>query len=59
MSAPELFAHLTDELPEVEPVMPIAFVDDDLLPAALALVEPTTFVLECAVANWGPHGPQN
>ena len=59
MSTPELFARLTDDLPQLEPVVPVVFVEDELLPAALALVEPTAFVLEYAVAAWGPHGPRN
>jgi hypothetical protein len=59
MSASELFARLTDKLPDADPVVPVAFLDDDLLPAALAPVEPVSFALECVLVAWGPHGPRN
>ena len=59
MSSSELFARLTDEWPEVEPVVPAAFLIDDLLPRALALVEPVAFVLACADAAWVPKGHDN
>jgi hypothetical protein len=59
MTALELFARLTDEWPGVEPVEPVAFLDDDLLPTALAPVEPTAFALACSRAAWGPYGPEN
>jgi hypothetical protein len=59
MSARDLLAALVDELPASAPVEPFAFVDDDLLPHALAPVEPTAFALACAQALWGPHGPRN
>jgi hypothetical protein len=59
MTAPELFARLTDELPDVDPVVPVVFLDDELLPAAMAPVEPVAFVLECILVAWGPRGPQN
>ena len=35
-STSELFTRLTDESPAVEHVVPVAFLDDDLLPKALA-----------------------
>ncbi len=50
---------LVDELPPVAPVEPIAFLDDDLLPRSLTMVEPTAFALACAQALWGPYGPRN
>ena len=59
MSAPELFARLTDEWPGAEPVVPVAFLDDDLLPKALAPVEPTAFALACVQAVWGAKGTDN
>ena len=59
MSALELLARLTDELPGVEPVVPVAFLDDDLLPQELALVEPVAFALACAQAASGPRGLNN
>jgi hypothetical protein len=42
-----------------DPVEPFAFLEDELLPLALAPVEPTAFVLSCVQAAWGPHGPKN
>ena len=59
MSAQELLSALVDELPVPEVVEPLAFLDDDLLPLALALVEPTAFALACAQALWGAYGPRN
>ena len=59
MSAPELFARLTDELPDAESVVPAAFLDDELLPKAMAPVEPVAFLVACAFALWGPRGPQS
>lgn len=59
MSAQELLARLVDELPVPERVEPLAFIDDELLPLAMAPVEPAAFVLECVRAAWGPDGPQN
>jgi hypothetical protein len=59
MSGPDLFARLTDELPAVEPVVPVAYLDDDLLPRALQLVEPIAFALACARAAWGRQGPRD
>lgn len=59
MSASELLGRLTDTMPDVEPVIPAVFVDDDLLPAGLTLIEPTAFVLAYSVAAWGPRGPRN
>jgi hypothetical protein len=50
---------LVDELPAPERVEPFAFLEDELLPLALAPVEPTAFVLACVQAAWGPHGPKN
>ena len=59
MSALELLARLSEDLPAVEPVVPVAFLDDDLLPRALALVEPAAFALASAQALWGRYGPRN
>ena len=59
MSALELLARLNDELPAVERVVPFAFLDDDLLPQELALVEPVAFAVACAQSVWGPRGPNN
>jgi hypothetical protein len=59
MSAPELFARLTDEWPAAEPIVPAAFLDDDLLPTALAPVEPVAFFLACSQAAWVPNGHDN
>jgi hypothetical protein len=59
MSARDLLSALVDELPAPAPVEPCAFLDDDLLPSALTLVEPTAFALACAQALWGARGPRN
>jgi hypothetical protein len=59
MSGPDLFARLTNELPAIEPAVPVACLDDDLLPRGLPLVEPIAFALACAEAAWGPQGPRN
>jgi hypothetical protein len=59
MSAQELLSALVTELPAPAPVEPLAFLDDDLLPLALAPVEPTAFALACAQALWGARGPRN
>jgi len=36
--------------------VPAAFLDDDLLPTALTLVEPVAFLLACSQAPWVPNG---
>jgi hypothetical protein len=59
MSAQELLAGLVDELPEPERVEPLAFIEDALLPLAMAPVEPAAFVLACVKAAWGSHGLRN
>ena len=59
VTAQELLAALVDELPALERVQPYAFLEDELLPRALAPVEPAAFVLACVQAAWGPHGPLN
>jgi hypothetical protein len=59
MSARELLASLVDELPASVTVEPFAFLDDDLLPRSLTLVEPAAFALACVQALWGSHGPVN
>ena len=59
MSAPELFARLTDDWPAAEPFVPVVFLRDDMLPRAWAPVEPVAFVLEYMEAGWGPKGPAN
>jgi hypothetical protein len=59
MTARELVAGLVDELPPPERVEPLAFLEDELVPLALTLVEPAAFALACTQAAWGPHGPRN
>jgi hypothetical protein len=59
VSVQELLAGLVDELPEPERVEPFAFLEDELLPLAITLVEPAAFVLACVQPAWGPYGPQN
>jgi hypothetical protein len=59
MSVRKLLAGLVDELPAAERVEPVAFVEDELLPRAMAPVEPTAFVLVCVRAAWGFHGLRN
>ena len=59
MTAHELLAGLVSELPAPERVEPLAFVEDELLPLAMAPVEPAAFVLACVQAAWGSHGPRN
>ena len=59
MSAQELLARLVDELPVPERVEPLAFIEDELLPLAMAPVEPAAVILACVRVAWGPHGPQN
>jgi hypothetical protein len=59
MSAQELLSAVVDELPSPPPVEPFAFLDDDLLPRALTLVEPAAFALACVQALWGLRGPHN
>jgi hypothetical protein len=59
MSPFELFSRLTNEWPAAEPVVPVVFLDDDLLPIALAPVEPVAFFLACSQATWVPDGHDN
>jgi hypothetical protein len=59
MTAQELLAGLIEELPAPERVEPWAFIEDDLLPLAMAPVEPAAFVIACVQAAWGPHGLRN
>jgi hypothetical protein len=59
VTAQELLAGLVDELPAPERVEPSAFIEDELLPLALAPVEPAAFALACVQAAWGPYGPRN
>ena len=59
MSTQELLSALVDELPAPAPVEPYAFLQEDLVPLALAPVEPTAYALACAQALWGPCGPRN
>jgi hypothetical protein len=59
MTAQELLAGLVDELPAPERVEPLAFIEGEPLPLAMAPVEPAAFVLACVQAAWGPHGPRN
>ena len=56
MSARKLLAGLVDELPAPERVEPLAFIEDELLPRAMAAVGPAEFVLTCVQAVWGPTG---
>lgn len=59
MNASEVFGRLTDKWPDVDAVVLLAFLEDDLLPRALASVEPVTFTLACVQAVRGPTGPRN
>jgi hypothetical protein len=59
VSAQELIARLVDELPAPERVEPFAFLEDELVPLRITLVEPAAFTLACVQAAWGPHGPRN
>lgn len=59
MSARELLAGLVNEVPPSERVEPSAFIEDELLPLAMAPVEPAAFVLACVKAAWGPLGLRN
>jgi hypothetical protein len=59
VTAEELLAGLVEQLPEPERVEPWAYLDDDLLPLALAPVEPAAFVIACVQAAWGPRGLRN
>jgi hypothetical protein len=59
MSAQELLAGLVDEVPPPERVEPSAFIEDELLPLAMAPVESAAFVLACVKAAWGPLGLRN
>jgi len=59
MSARQLLAARVDAVPAPAPVEPFAFLDDDLVPRALAPVEPAAFALACAQALWGTQGPRN
>ena len=59
MSARELLAGLVDEVRAPERVEPFAFLEDELLPLTITLVEPAAFVFACMQAAWGPYGPRN
>jgi len=59
VTARGLLAGLVDELPAPERVGPLAFIEDELLPLAMAPVEPAAVVLACVQAAWGPLGPRN
>jgi hypothetical protein len=59
VTAQELLAGLVDELPAPERVEPLAFIEDELLPLAMAPVEPAAFVLACIRAAWASHGVRN
>jgi hypothetical protein len=56
VAARELLAGLVDELPAPERVEPLAL---ELLPLAMAPVEPAAFVLACIRAAWASHGLRN
>ena len=57
MSLQELLGRLADDLPAPVLVKPLAFLEDELLPLRITLVEPAAFVLACVQAAWGPYGP--
>jgi hypothetical protein len=59
MSARELLGGLVQELPALEPVQPLVFLEDARLPQTIALVEPAAFALACVQALWGPRGLSN
>jgi hypothetical protein len=59
MSARDLVGGLVDRLPALEPVQPLAFLEDTRLPQQIALVEPVAFALACVQAVWGPRGLSN
>ena len=59
MSARKLLAGLVDELPAPERVEPLAFIEDEILPRAMAPVEPAAFGITCVQAAWGFHGLRN
>jgi hypothetical protein len=59
VSARELLGALLDELPALERVEPLVFLEDPLLPPSLAPVEPAAFALACVHASWGPRGLNN
>jgi len=59
MRVRKLLAGLVDELPAPERVEPLAFIEDELLPRAMAPVEPAAFVIACVQAAWGFHGLRN
>jgi hypothetical protein len=59
VSLQELLGRLADDLPAPVRVKPFAFLEDELLPLRITLVEPAAFVLACVQAAWGPYGPQN
>jgi hypothetical protein len=59
MTNQELLSALVNELPAPARVEPFVLLDDDRLPRAFTPVEPAAFVLACAQALWGPHGPRN
>jgi hypothetical protein len=59
VSSRELLGGLVDELPAPEPVEPLVFLEDELVPPILTPVEPAAFALACARAAWGPRGLDN
>jgi hypothetical protein len=59
MSGQDLLAALIEDLPATEAVEPLAFLEDRLLPEALAPVEPAAFALACVQAMWGARGLRN
>jgi hypothetical protein len=59
VSLQELLARLADDLPAPVRTEPFAFLEDELVPLRITLVEPSAFVLACVQAAWGPCGPQN
>jgi hypothetical protein len=59
VSARQILTGLHARLPDPEPVEPLAFLEDELLPLALAPVEPVAFALACVQSLWGGCGPRN
>jgi hypothetical protein len=59
MSVRKLLAGLVDELPAPERAEPLAFIEDELLPRAMAPVETAACVITCIQAAWGFHRLRN
>ena len=59
MSPRELIDALVDEVPAPDHAEPSLYVVDDLLPRALAPVDPAACVLTSVRSVWGPSGVRN